>query len=207
MPEFEKIVEYIRRYKTDFPADAIWKQLRREKIPDQTIEKAFETAMQQATEQPEPFKAEAAKKRLSYVPPKAPPVVPKSSRASILIVDDDPVIVTMMTEKLEAAGYRVSSAEDAAQLIVQTRGMPIAVVLSDIEMPGFGTGADALTQLRSDPDIPDNLPVIFITGMDFDVATGLVPLDDPYVRLINKPVDWKLLAAYIRDLTAWDKPL
>ncbi|MEE8424173.1 MAG: hypothetical protein V3S11_00005, partial [Elusimicrobiota bacterium] len=88
MPDFEKIVEYIIRYKNSFPADAVWKQLRREKIPDETIEKAFETAMQRAIAEPEPSKTEEAKRRLDYVSPKAPPIVPKSARASILIVDD-----------------------------------------------------------------------------------------------------------------------
>ena len=52
-----------------------------------------------------------------------------------------------------------------------------------------------------------NLPVIFVTGMPPAEAKKMVPLTDPYVRLLHKPVNWQLMQLYIRDLTGMSKPL
>ena len=94
-----------------------------------------------------------------------------------------------------------------AQSVIQAEGMRLAVLISDIEMPGFGTGVDALRKLRSSPYVKRNLPVIFVTGMPPSEAKQIVPLTDPYVRLMHKPVDWNVLRQYIKDLTGMDKPL
>ena len=85
--------------------------------------------------------------------------------------------------------------------------MRLALIISDIEMPGFGTGVDALKQLRASPFVEKTLPVIFITGMPPAEARKIVPITDPCVRLLHKPVDWKLLRQYIKDLTGFDAPL
>ncbi|MFA5140146.1 MAG: response regulator [Elusimicrobiota bacterium] len=142
-----------------------------------------------------------------YIPPKAAPVQPPAGRSFILVVDDDQLIRDMLVSKLDAAGYRVTSAEDAAQSVIQAEGMRLALIISDIEMPGFGTGVDALKKLRASNFIKRNLPVIFVTGMPPQDARRIVPLTDPYVRLMHKPVDWNLLRLYIRDLTGMDKAL
>jgi CheY-like chemotaxis protein len=145
-------------------------------------------------------------------PPGTPPpggaaVKPPAGRTYILVVDDDQLIRDMLVNKLEGAGYRVTCAEDAAQSVIQAEGMRLAILISDIEMPGFGTGVDALKKLRASNFVKRNLPVIFVTGMPPNEARKIVPLTDPYVRLMHKPVDWNLLRLYIRDLTGMDKPL
>ena len=55
----------------------------------------------------------------------------------VLIVDDDNAIAKEMAEALMSQGFRVrymTSASDAADYIES--GMPVAVVLLDINMPG-----------------------------------------------------------------------
>jgi hypothetical protein len=49
--------------------------------------------------------------------------------------------------------------------------------------------------------------VIFVTGMPTQEARKIVPKTDPFVRLLHKPVDWRLLQQYIRELTGMDKSL
>ncbi|MBI5244559.1 MAG: response regulator [Elusimicrobia bacterium] len=137
----------------------------------------------------------------------ATPAKPPPGRTYILVVDDDQLIRDMMVNKLEGAGYRVTCAEDAAQSVIQAEGMRLALIISDIEMPGFGTGVDALKKLRASSFVRRNLPVIFVTGMPAAEARKVVPKTDPYVRLLHKPVDWKLLRQYIKDLTGLDNPL
>jgi len=139
--------------------------------------------------------------------PAGGPAKPPPGRTYILVVDDDQLIRDMMVQKLEGAGYRVTCAEDAAQSVIQAEGMRLALIVSDIEMPGFGTGVDALKKLRASSFIRKNLPVIFVTGMPPAEARKIVPKTDPYVRLLHKPVDWKLLRQYIKDLTGLDNPL
>jgi len=149
----------------------------------------------------------AAQPPATQPPAGAGPVKPPPGRTYILVVDDDQLIRDMMANKLESAGYRVTCAEDAAQSVIQAEGMRLALIISDIEMPGFGTGVDALKKLRSSSFVRNNLPVIFVTGMPPGEARKIVPKTDPYVRLLHKPVDWKLLRQYIKDLTGLDNPL
>ncbi len=132
---------------------------------------------------------------------------PPPGRNFILVVDDDPLIRDMLVAKLESAGYRVTCAEDAAQSVIQAEGMNLSLIISDIEMPGFGTGVDALKKLRASSYIPRNLPVIFVTGMPPSEAQKIVPKNDPYIRLMHKPVDWRLMAKYMLELSGLDKPL
>ncbi|HAM34426.1 MAG TPA: hypothetical protein DEB40_05495 [Elusimicrobia bacterium] len=124
----------------------------------------------------------------------------------ILIVDDDPMILDLMTATLESAGYRVTTATDAWQEVVQAQGLKIGLVISDIQMPGVGTGVDAVKHLRSLPTISPLLPVIFMTGLSLERAREMIP-KDPKIRLIGKPLNFEELRVAIRELTGIDRPL
>ena len=125
---------------------------------------------------------------------------------NVLVVDDDPGTLTLLSDTLEGAGYRVTTASDAWQEVVQVQGMKIGLVISDIQMPGAGTGVDAVKRLRSLPTVSPRLPVIFITGMKLDEARRLIP-QDPLVRLLAKPVDFAQMRAVIKELTGIDRPI
>ena len=176
--------------------------------PQQTVPPGQATPFPQVrTPLPQPAAPAAAQPPGTQPPAGAGPVKPPPGRTYILVVDDDQLIRDMMANKLESAGYRVTCAEDAAQSVIQAEGMRLALIISDIEMPGFGTGVDALKKLRSSSFVRKNLPIIFVTGMPPGEARKIGPKADPYVRLIHKPVDWKLLRQYIKDLTGLDNPL
>ena len=88
----------------------------------------------------------------------------------VLVVDDDPMILDLVSTALEGAGFQVTTASDAWQEVIQAQGLKIGLVISDIQMPGAGTGVDAVKRLRSLPTVSPRLPVISITGMKLDEA-------------------------------------
>ncbi len=124
----------------------------------------------------------------------------------VLIVDDDPAVLALLSASLEGAGFRVTTATDAWQEVVQAQGLKVGLIISDIQMPGVGTGVDAVKQIRSLPAVSPKLPVIFMTGMSPERAQALIP-KDPNIRLVGKPIDFEKLRLAIKELTGIDRPL
>ncbi len=123
--------------------------------------------------------------------------------AYVLVVDDDPLILGLIAARLEGGGYNVTTASDAWQEVLQAQGLKIGLVVTDINMPGAGTGLDAYKHLRR---VFPQLPVIFVSAMPREeIAKQLPP--DPKVRVLSKPIDFGLLRAAIKELTGVDRPL
>jgi CheY-like chemotaxis protein len=129
-----------------------------------------------------------------------------SREAYILVVDDDAIHLSTVAERLEIAGYRVTTAGDAWQSVVQAQGLKIGLIITDVMMPGGGTGVDAYRKLRATPQLSPELPVIFMTGLKLDAVRAQLP-EDPKVRLISKPLDFALLERYIKELTGVERSL
>lgn len=110
----------------------------------------------------------------------------------ILIVDDDPAILAVTEAAIAHPELRITTASDALQAFIQARDLKPALVISDIQMPGYGNGPDALKKLRSDSRIP-HVPFIFVTGMPIEKAKALMPPNDPLIRLMPKPIDFDIL--------------
>jgi CheY-like chemotaxis protein len=128
-----------------------------------------------------------------------------AQEAFVLVVDDDPLILDLVSMRLEAAGYNVTTASDAWQEVIQAQALRLGLVITDVQMPGFGTGIDAYKRLRQ---LSPNLPIIFMTGMKLDdVKSHLPNPPDPRVRLLGKPINFDELRQMIKDLTGLDRPL
>lgn len=127
-------------------------------------------------------------------------------RDSILIIDDDPMIIDLLSEGLGGAGYKISSASDAMQAVIQAQALQPMLIVSDIQMPTFGTGLEAYENLRKIPSLK-NTPVIFLTAMPAQEAKRLMPPADPKVRLLGKPINWAMLEQAIQELTGKAKHL
>lgn len=110
----------------------------------------------------------------------------------ILIVDDDPAILAVTEAAISHPSLKITTASDALQGFIQARDLKPLLVISDIQMPGFGTGPEALKKLRSDPSVP-HVPFIFMTGMPIEEARKLMPENDPMIRLLPKPIDFEVL--------------
>lgn len=110
------------------------------------------------------------------------------SRPRVLIIDDDPALRAALRALLERAGLAVAEAGDAVRgLSLAERGRP-AVVVTDVMMPGFGTGLDALRCLRASP-ATRALPVVVLTGaLDDEKLAALAEPGRTWV--FRKPPVW-----------------
>jgi CheY-like chemotaxis protein len=130
-----------------------------------------------------------------------PPVAPHPVRGSetILVVEDDADVRSYSTEALRELGYDVIEAEDGASalaLLEAPDASRIALLFSDVVLPGGMTGADLASAARS---LHPELKVLFTTGYARDVIVHGGRLDAG-VALITKPFDFADLAARIRAM-------
>ena len=121
-------------------------------------------------------------------------------RNLVLIVDDDESIIAMLRLHLERAGYGVASCNDAAQAVVLAKANRPRLIISDLQMPNWGSGADAYEDIRNTPALAET-PVIFVTAMEHDEAEQMLRKRDRRTRLLHKPIDWPKLQATVLELT------
>jgi len=121
----------------------------------------------------------------------------------ILAVDDDPAILMILEDTLAHPLLTITTATDAMQGFIQARDLAPILIISDIQMPGYGYGTETLKLLREDPRIP-RVPIIFMTGMDLAKARALLPANDPTVGLMPKPLDLEKLRDYAWRLAGID---
>jgi CheY-like chemotaxis protein len=108
-----------------------------------------------------------------------------------LVIEDDEDLATIFSEALQTADYKVETIRDG--LIAQTRLLEVEphVVILDMHLPGV-SGADLLTQIRSDKRLKHTVVVIATA----DARMGEAFTDTADFVLI-KPIAFTQL----RDLT------
>ena len=83
--------------------------------------------------------------------------------ATVLVVDDDRVLSHLVTSLLREKGYKVLTAYDAVQGLMQAkRTPPVDAIVLDINMPG-GSGEDTLRKIKMSTRTSD-IPVIILSG-------------------------------------------
>ncbi|HEX5165659.1 MAG TPA: response regulator transcription factor [Thermomicrobiales bacterium] len=97
---------------------------------------------------------------------------------TVLVVDDEDDIVTLMRDFLEAAGYRVLTADDGPAGLNILRREPVDCLLLDVMMPGI-SGFEVLRRIRETRDVP----VLFLSAKqeDSDKIRGLGLGADDYI--------------------------
>lgn len=112
----------------------------------------------------------------------------------IVIVEDDRVTRIRLSAYLSKLGYRVSEAEDAAELETIIEVDPPELLLIDINLEG----KDGLTITR-EQRANSKVGIILLTGRDdqVDKIVGLEMGADDY---ITKPFDKRELAARVKNL-------
>ena len=79
---------------------------------------------------------------------------------TVLVVDDERNMLMVMEMALEEAGYRVLTAERGEDAVAMLRDPDLAVILSDLKMPGM-SGEEFIARCqRERPDAP----VIVVTA-------------------------------------------
>jgi two-component system response regulator GlrR len=115
--------------------------------------------------------------------PSAAKVIPH-----VLVVDDDPDMLRLLTLRLNAAGYRVSTATSAEAALTQLHIERPQLVLSDVQLPG----RDGLALFDEVRLLHPSLPVILLT------AHGTIPdavqaTERGVFTYLTKPFDGKAL--------------
>lgn len=117
--------------------------------------------------------------------------------ARILIVDDQVEMLRMIGMNLEAKGYQIEAAQDAATALEKIRVSPPDLLILDIMLPGM-SGVEALKAIRVDPNTK-NLPVMILSALSQvdDKIAGLEAGADEY---LTKPIDVRELVVRVASI-------
>ncbi|MFN2571379.1 MAG: PAS domain S-box protein [Gemmatimonadales bacterium] len=134
-------------------------------------------------------------------PASVPPTPSRSGAArgseTVLVVEDEPAVLTLSRRALEAQGYVVLAASDAAAAlrVVERHGGTIHLLLTDVVMPGLSGRelADRLTAQRP------GVRVLYMSGYPGDavVQHGTLPAGSAFLQ---KPFSPDGLARKVRDV-------
>lgn len=121
-------------------------------------------------------------------PPDLPPT------ATVLVVDDNPTNLKLAADVLEAEGYTVLRAGDAAEAQTVLSRLQPDLILMDIQMPGMD--GLTLTRLLKENPVHKHIHIVALTAfaMKGDDRKAIEAGCDAY---ITKPVETRRLAAQI----------
>jgi putative two-component system response regulator len=115
-------------------------------------------------------------------------------QCAILVVDDNETNRAMLSRRLAAQGYAVTTAEDGPSALRLLQTQPFDLVLLDIMMPGMD-GYEVLQRLKQD-QLLRHLPVIVITAVD-DVDSTVRCIEMGAEDHLHKPFNPTLLRARV----------
>jgi CheY-like chemotaxis protein len=112
---------------------------------------------------------------------------------NILVVDDEAITRRFVERTLVREGYRVMTAIDGEQALdlLRTTRRKVALVITDLVMPGMGGHAFALEVAG----LPSPPPVLYISAYE-------KPQGDMAKRFLQKPFTVDELVNAVRALTA-----
>ena len=116
---------------------------------------------------------------------------------TILVVDDDQTLVAPLKDGLESAGYRVATAFDAAQGILQAHESRPDLIILDFYMPG-GDGGWVYERLRTAPDTKE-IPVVFSTGLTLEELRAKVK-SGAKTYFLKKPVGFNGILSIVNQV-------
>ncbi len=100
----------------------------------------------------------------------------------VLVADDNDDILTLVTFRLERAGYTVIQAHDGEEALRMAVEQRPSLAILDLMMPRLD-GYEVTRGIRGDPAIAD-MPVVLLTArsQEADVARGFDAGADDYIR-------------------------
>ena len=114
-------------------------------------------------------------------------------RPCILLVDDEARQRDLLQAYLESHGFVVRQAASGSAAIEILGEHPVAMLISDIRMPGM-TGLELIARIR--PEHP-TLPILLITAYA-DIRTAVNAMRDGAANFLEKPIDLDELLDSIR---------
>jgi signal transduction histidine kinase/CheY-like chemotaxis protein len=122
---------------------------------------------------------------------------PESRGESILVVEDEPLVASRVVRTLIRKGYTVLSAASAEEALdlMEKRGSPVDLVLTDVVMPGMN-GHEMVLKFR---ERWPGLRALFMSGYPAEIIAqhGVV---DPQIAFIEKPFYTEQICTKIREV-------
>jgi signal transduction histidine kinase/ActR/RegA family two-component response regulator len=117
--------------------------------------------------------------------------------ATVLVVDDEPTLRSVIRRSLIREGYSVLLAEDGERALelAQSHTGPIALLISDVVMPGV-SGPELARRMRVDRP---RLGVLLISGYTFEESMPATE-GSQSIAYLSKPFDTKTLTAKVHAL-------
>src|SRR6478752_4747709 len=118
----------------------------------------------------------------------------------LLVVDDDRRIRDLLSRFLSGEGYRVTTADTAADARVKLKGLSFDLLILDVMMPGE-SGFDLAKAIRGD----SNVPILMLTARDAAESRikGLEMGADDY---LSKPFEPRELSLRIANILKRAQP-
>jgi DNA-binding response OmpR family regulator len=113
---------------------------------------------------------------------------------TILVIDDEPILRETLAEALDADGFRVITAADGREALVQFREHRPELVVLDLMLPEL-SGIEVCRVIRQESDVP--ILMLTAKSSEVDKIVGLELGADDYV---TKPFSLRELSARIRAL-------
>src|SRR5208283_3853568 len=112
---------------------------------------------------------------------------------SVMVVEDDAALREALADTLRAAGITALAASDAGEALKLLESQEIALVISDVQMPG-SSGHDLLTAIKR---LRPELPVVLMTAYG-TVAQAVSAMREGATDYILKPFDAQALIEMAR---------
>jgi two-component system phosphate regulon response regulator OmpR len=119
-----------------------------------------------------------------------------SETAHILLVDDDARLRGLLSRFLGEQGFRVTTAQDAADAREKLRALDFDLLVLDVMMPGE-TGLALTEDLRADRAPATPILLLTARGAPEDIVAGFEAGADDY---LGKPFDPRVLLVRIRAM-------
>jgi DNA-binding response OmpR family regulator len=123
----------------------------------------------------------------------------KEQGASVLVVDDDPEIVAMLSTRLAARGYKVTTAGDGHKALEIAKREHPDVMLLDVMMPGK-SGWEVARALKQDA-ATQGIKIVMVTAIGEQVNEITSPLYGADAH-IDKPFEFERLEKVIAGLVS-----
>jgi DNA-binding NtrC family response regulator len=115
------------------------------------------------------------------------------SQAHILVIEDDPVVRDVLQETLTQEGYTVSVAADGMEGLQAAKGVPVHIVVTDLQLPDID-GISLIDRLaRIDAKI---IPIV-VTGFG-TIETAVRAIKSGAFDFITKPFDPETVVVIVR---------
>jgi signal transduction histidine kinase len=112
------------------------------------------------------------------------PPEPTRQKATVLVVEDEVLVLVMVMEYLDDLGYRVLTAQNAAEALLLIEGNDsIDILFSDVVMPGAMNGVQLASEARR---LQPNIKVLLTSGYTADALSSQHGLGED-VPLLAKP--------------------